>query len=282
MQDNYLIPLFLSGTILLVLFVFFIIAYLLVHKKKQNIFELEKSKMAFDHQNKILQARIDEQEETLNMMSKEIHDNIGQLLGFSILNVTAIEQLATDKEQARLVNNTLDLLGQIKAGVHHISHSLNTEFIKRRGLLTVLKEETERINYSQQMKCSIAVHGTLVIMKPESELLIYRIAQEALHNATKYAQASELTIDLTYEDTGFVMRVADNGVGFHKDTIYELKGIGFQNMLQRAQMLKAELEIVSSPGEGCSITLRINDPGDARMEYKQPQGQEKDIVANEV
>ena len=62
MSNQYVIPLFVAGTLLLTLFGFFLIAYLLVQKNKQNQYQLEKSQMIFDHQNNILRAKIEEQE----------------------------------------------------------------------------------------------------------------------------------------------------------------------------------------------------------------------------
>jgi len=127
MNDKYLIQIFISGTILLMLFVFFIVAYLLVQKQKQNAYHIEKSKMIFDHQNKLLITRFEEQERTMNLMSKEIHDNIGQLLGFTKMNLNVIGKYASDNRQIGLIDKTKDLLDQISNDVRNISHSLNSD-----------------------------------------------------------------------------------------------------------------------------------------------------------
>jgi two-component system NarL family sensor kinase len=258
MNDKYLIQVFISGTILLMLFVFFIVAYLLVQKQKQNAYHIEKNKMIFDHQNKLLTARFEEQEQTMNLMSKEIHDNIGQLLTFTQMNLSVIGKYASDQRQIGLIDRTKMLLDQIKNDVRNISHSLNSDFIKERGLVSVLEDELESIKFSQEIDCKINITGGKADFDPGKELLIYRIAQEAIHNITKHAKASKITIALSYDPDIFTMSIADDGVGFEKQRIYELNGIGFQNMLERTRLLSGSLDIESQPMHGCNITLRVD------------------------
>ena len=257
-NDNYLEIVFLSGTILLVLFAFFITFYLIIHKRKQNAYHLERNKMIFDHQNKLLTARIEEQERTMDQMSKEIHDNIGQLLNFTKMTMFAIAKYTTDNRQTALVDKAKGLLDQIIKDTQNLSHSLNSDYIKTHGLITVLQEEIDSINFSKEILCTIEVKGIHKTFDPDKELLMYRIAQEAIHNITKHAQAAELVITLTYHSDEFSMSIADNGIGFEKSKMYELNGIGFLNMLNRAKLLNGTLDIESQPMSGCVVTLRTN------------------------
>ena len=258
MNDKYLIPVFISGTILLMLFVFFIVAYLLVQKQKQNAYHIEKNKMIFDHQNKLLNARFEEQERTMNQMSREIHDNIGQLLSFTTMNMNAITKYASDRRQVVLIDKAKSLLDQITQDVRNISHSLNSDFIKVRGLVPVLEDELESIKFSQEIDCKIKITGTPEVFDPGKSLLMYRIAQEAIHNITKHADGSAICISLNYDPIVFTMSIKDNGKGFDKQKIYALTGIGFQNMLERTTLLNGSLDIESQPLKGCTITLRVN------------------------
>ncbi len=258
MNDKYLIPIFISGTILLMLFVFFIVAYLLVQKQKQNAYHIEKNKMIFDHQNKLMSARFDEQERTMNQMSREIHDNIGQLLTFTTMNMNAITKYATDSRQTVLIEKAKTLLDQITHDVRNISHSLSSDFIKVRGLIPVLEDELESIRFLQEIACTIEIKGERQVFDPGKSLLIYRIAQEAIHNITKHASATAIHIVLDYDPVLFTMSVTDNGKGFDKQEIYALNGIGFQNMLERTTLLNGSLDIESQPMHGCTIMLRVN------------------------
>ena len=213
----------------------------------------------------------------MNMMSKEIHDNIGQLMKLAEMNLHVIGKLAVEGRQAGLIDRTKELLEQISKDVRNISHSLNSDFIKIKGLEAVLDDELESIRFLQVIDCKIDVTGKRYPLDPEKALLIYRIAQEAIHNITKHAHASKILITLDYDSDIFSMSIADNGKGFEKQKIYELNGIGFQNMLERTRLLNGSLDIESQPSRGCTITLRVNI---ALLEMNQSAPEKEAIQAN--
>ncbi len=279
MNDKYLIPVFVSGTILLVLFVFFIIAYLLVQKHKQNAYALEKSRIAYDHRNNILKTRIDEQERTLHQISKELHDNIGMLLHFKSLNIDRIGMLATDEEQKKLIRNAQDILDHLLADVRSISHSLNSDYVKNLGIKDAVTKELEYVHAATGIVCTVNVEGNEVGYAPAKELLVYRIVQEALHNVMKHAKATKLDVVLSYELHSFEISMTDNGVGFDTIKVYEFNGIGFVNMLQRAKMLNGHLGVRSEPGKGSTITLQMDDKDAMNERYLEEEYLEDNATA---
>jgi len=258
-NDNYIIPLFIAGTLVLVLFAFFLIAYLIVQKNKQNAYHLEKHKLIFDYQNKILRTKLEEQERTMNQISKDIHDNVGQLLSLVQMNMYIIEENAPNEKQKLIVEKTNGLVEQAITDLRNISHSMNNNFVERLGLVDVIKKELEYIKLSKNINCNIEVQGDNKSLHPEKELMIYRIAQEATHNILKHAKASIINILLIFDPESFVMRISDNGVGFSKDKLYDMNGLGLLNMFQRAKFLGGNLDIQSEASEGSTITLTINN-----------------------
>jgi two-component system, NarL family, sensor kinase len=258
MNDKYIIPLFVAGSLLLTLFAFFLIAYLLVQKRKQNKYQLEKQKMIFDHQNNILRAKIEEHENTMDHLSKELHDNIKSVLGFAQMSMYKIEDMATSDEQATLIINTNKILGQAIDDLHNISHSLNSNFVKHIGLADTIAKELENIKASKNITYEIEINGAPIPLSPEKELHIYRIAQEAIQNCIKHAKATNLNFILDYEPDLFTMKIKDNGIGFEKNKIYEMKGLGFLNMFQRARYVHGKLEVQSVPLQGSAVILTLN------------------------
>jgi signal transduction histidine kinase len=93
---------------------------------------------------------------------------------------------------------------------------LHNYFIKVRGLRPVLEDELDSIQFLQEIDCKINVIGTKRDFAPGKELLIYRIAQEAIHNITKHAKATKISISLNYESDIFTMSIEDNGVAEFK------------------------------------------------------------------
>ena len=259
MNDQYIIPLFVAGSLLLTLFAFFLVAYLIVQKRKQNTYQLEKQRMIFDHQTNILRTKLEEQENTMDQISKELHDNVKSVLGFAQMSMYNIADLATNNEQAIQIDKTNKIIGEAIDDLHNISHSLNSNFIKNIGLAETITKDLESIQLSKNITCTIEVKGDAISLDPEKELHIYRIAQEAIQNCIKHAKATNINFTLNYEQDVFTMTITDNGMGFDKNKIHEMKGLGFLNMFQRARYVHGSLEVQSVPQEGSSITLTINE-----------------------
>jgi len=255
LTDKYILIVFICGTILFVLFVFFLIAYLLVQKNKQNAFHLEKQRMIYDHQNKLLYIKVEEQELVMEQISKEVHDNVGQILSFLKMDTAVIRKLANDEEQIALLDRHNDLLTQVISGLKNISHTLNGDYIKGQGLHEVLKKELDYLNATKQLQCTVDVVGAPIHLTPEKQLVVYRIAQEAIHNTVKHSKATTLAIDLNFGATELTMTITDNGTGFEKEKIFSFDGIGFMNMFNRAKHINGHLDIRSDLGQGCTITL---------------------------
>jgi signal transduction histidine kinase len=268
MRNSYIIPIFIAGTILFVVFVFFLIVYLIVQKNKQNKYLLEKNKLIFEHESKLLRTRIEEQESTLQNISKELHDNIGQTLGFAQMNMHMISKLATAPRQIELLKQANELLSNVHEDLRNLSHTLNSDYIKNIGLVEALQKEADYINAAQNIVCELEITGKYHDLPSEKALDVYRIAQEAIHNSLKHANASMITVRLIYEPDCFILSVADNGVGFNRDKIFELEGIGLLKIFQRARLLEGKINIQTSLGTGCTIILTI--PG-VRYESKEPE-----------
>jgi len=258
MNDQHLIPLFVAGSLLLTLFAFFLIAYLLVQKNKQNVYQLEKRQMIFDHQNNILRTKIEEQENTMDQISRELHDNIKSVLGFAQMSMYNIAQLATDEEQALMIDKTNKIIGDVIDDLHNISHSLNSNFVRHIGLAETITKELENIRLAKNIMYNIEVNGDPFSLSPEKEIHIFRIAQEAIQNCIKHANATILNFTIDYGPDSFMMKISDNGIGFDKNKLYEMKGLGFLNMFQRARYVQGLLEVQSVPLQGSTITLTLN------------------------
>ena len=258
MNDQYIIPLFVAGSLLLALFIFFLIAYLLVQKRKQNKYQLEKQKMIFDHQNNILRTKIEEQEHTMDQISKELHDNVQSVLGFAQMSMYRIADLATSDEQLLVIDKTNKIIGQVLDDVHKLSHSLNSNFVKNIGLVEIITNDLENIRAAKNITYNVEVKGELYPLSPEKELHIYRMAQEAIQNCIKHAKATNINFALGYEPDSFSIKITDNGIGFDKNKIYQMKGLGFLNMFQRARYVHGSLEVQSVPMKGSSVILTLN------------------------
>jgi two-component system NarL family sensor kinase len=248
---------YLSFSALLLVFAAFLIAYIIVNRQRQNHFELEKEKMDMVYRNGLLTATIQEQERVINRLSTELHDNMGQSLSFLKMSLSVLSRQLSDTADRSMIEHMQLMMERLINDVHYISHVLNSTYIKRQGLAELLQIELDRLAAGKEIITNLEIKGTITIGNSEKELLIYRIAQEAIHNIAKHAGATDVRIQLIMEDD-FSMRITDNGTGFDKGNMKQ-NGIGLQNMKDRTEMLSGKLNINSDKEKGTDVHLQVPD-----------------------
>jgi len=256
-KDEEVILILIAGTAMLMLLGVFIVSFLLLYQRKQNknLFEKEQLKSSF--QQELLKTRMEIQEDTLNNISRELHDNVTQVLSFVKLNLGVLSKSLDGSGQAKL-NDNRELIAQSISDLRNLSKSISFEHISSIGLVKTLEMEAERINRSDIIKISLQIEGEIYPLGEQRELVLFRIFQEALNNALKYAQASNFKISLYYKTQMFNLTVEDDGIGFEPELLKDKSGSGLRNITNRASLIGAEAVINSSTGSGCSIKLSLN------------------------
>jgi signal transduction histidine kinase len=150
------------------------------------------------------------------------------------------------------------LLAQVITDLRDLSKSLSFQQISQYGLVKAMQIEMERVNKSGLMKTEQSVSGEPYSLGEERELVLFRIFQESLNNALKYAHARNLTISLKYEEELFNLTIADDGVGFSAETANGKNGSGLKNIETRAALIGATATLQSAPGRGCTVTVNLN------------------------
>lgn len=250
--NQHFIVLFIAGSVLLATFAFFLIYMIVLQRNKQNTNVREKQRILLEHQEQLTT----EQERIMNEISKEVHDHVIHIASYIRMHLSMVTGMAKDKEMLGLLQRATELTDQVIYDGHNISHLLNTGYVKGKGLYRTMQQEMDHLGSVTSLKCSMDTFGPIRPMSPDKELVIFRIAQQAINNTLRHAQATALHIVLAQEGDKFKMSITDNGNGFDPVKVEE-SGIGFINMKQRAKFLNAQLMIASSPGDGCTIMLIV-------------------------
>ncbi|MDN3581934.1 sensor histidine kinase [Mucilaginibacter flavus] len=256
-KDEQVILIIVAGTALLLLLGFFMVGFLLLFQKKQNKNRLEKVELQAAFEQELLKTRIEIQEETLNYVSREMHDNITQVLSFVKLNLGLLGNKILEPEKTKL-NDSRELVAQTITDLRNLSKSLSFEHISALGLVKTLEMEAIRINKSGLINMDLLVDGEPYSLGEQRELVLFRIFQEALNNVLKYADAANIKIGLYYNTQMFNLTIQDDGVGFQPELLTDKSGSGLRNMTNRATLIGAEAVISSSPKQGCTIKLSLN------------------------
>jgi signal transduction histidine kinase len=256
-KDEEVILIIIAGTALLLLLGFFMVGFLLMFQKKQNKNAMEKAELKSSFKQELLKTRIEIQEETLNYVSREMHDNITQVLSFVKLNMGLLANKLTGEQKIKLTDSR-ELIAQTITDLRNLSKSLSFEHISSLGLVKTLELEAARINKSGLINMDLTVEGEMYTLGEQRELVLFRIFQEALNNVLKHADAANIKIGLYYNAQMFNLTIEDDGAGFQPELLTDKSGSGLRNMKNRAGLIGAEAVISSSLKKGCTIKLSLD------------------------
>ena len=243
--DSKMIPFAIAITLMTVIFIFGLIGVLILAKAKQN-----------KKRREYLLSVIEEKERTMYSISLEVHDNLTQMLSVARLNLHMLAD-EVGPEHVGAVQKVGEVLDKAIVDTHNISHSLNPDYLKNRGLLASLEDEVSWVNTSRSIRCSLVVEGAFNRMESQVELMLFRIAQEAIQNGLKHSEATEITVRLAYDDAAFKMTISDNGKGFDVDNDKLKQGVGVLGMRHRAKIAGGALDIFAEPGKGTRVEVRL-------------------------
>lgn len=204
------------------------------------------------------------QEEERKHISHELHDEISQILtGINVrLATLKLEATANNGSLKRKIVNTQRLVEKSVEAVHRFARELRPAMLDDLGLvpalLTYMKEFGKRtgirINFTSTTADKIEQLDSL------KRTVLYRVAQEALTNVAKHAQASRITLSIHIHDNAISMEIADNGISFDVTKALDLrrrKRLGIIGMRERVEMVSGTFAIESEPDHGTRIHVRI-------------------------
>lgn len=241
--------LILIGVVMLVLSVYY------YNNKKRHAIEKEHLKSTFRQE--LLKAQLEIQEQTMHNISQEIHDNIGQVLSFVKLNLATATALNNEEKNERITESK-DLVAQAISDLRDLSKSLSVDYFANKGFIGSIKNEVERINKSKLINVSFNIEGEPYNIDEQTGLVLFRILQECINNTLKHSGAQQLSICLKYAADLVTLTSLDDGVGFDPAEARSKNGSGLKNILNRANLIGAAVEINSREGSGSEIRISLN------------------------
>ncbi len=213
------------------------------------------------HARKVLEA----QEAERGWMSREVHDGAVQWVAHL---ERECEELATSapspetEERALAIRSELrDLAGFLRG----LAHRIHPPIIDRGGLAVALETLCHEVGEDAGFEVKWeGPPGEIIALKPEAAVALYRIAQEALQNVVRHAEADAATVKLQVSPTAVELVVRDTGKGFEGDTRARARGIGLLSMKERAVLAGGMVEVKSAPGKGTEVRAIV--PGSAGTE----------------
>jgi two-component system, NarL family, sensor histidine kinase UhpB len=193
------------------------------------------------------------QESERRRIARELHDEVGQALTAVVLQLDRLERgsTATDDGVAEARETVRASLEEVRG----IARRLRPEALDDLGLRSALAALTNELARRTGVQVERRIARELPALDVEEELVIYRIAQEALTNVVRHAGSRQAQLTLDIKDGRVELEIRDAGAGFEPMATSE--GAGLLGMRERALLIGAELEVHSAPGDGTSVRLRL-------------------------
>lgn len=194
-------------------------------------------------------------------IAQELHDQVGQELTAVLLGLARVEARVPDELRADVVEVQSAVRGSLEE-VRQIAIELRPEALDDLGLESALAVLCERLTERFGLRVRQHLDAQLPALSPDAELVVYRVAQEALTNVARHSGAKEAELTLAPEDGGLALTVTDDGSGLPAG---HTPGTGIRGMRERATLIGAALTIDGNPaGEGCRVRLTIPVAEDGR------------------
>ncbi len=257
-QTEYKIFIILATVIWLV-FINGIFIFVFQYRKRKVLYDKEKQMISAQHASELLNKQLEIQQQTMQDIGREIHDNVGQRLTLASIYAN---HLAYDNQYPGIRERVAEvgkIINESLAELRSLSKSLTNSDTDPIDLKELVQNECNRVNGLNTCLATCHFTNASFSISTLCKNFIVRIIQEFIQNSLKHSTCNNITLDLNYTDKGLTITAADDGVGFRIDdnTAGREKGIGLSNIKKRADLLGADLSITSEPNKGVTMTIFI-------------------------
>jgi two-component system, NarL family, sensor histidine kinase UhpB len=207
------------------------------------------------NQKQIAQITLQAQEKERTAISRELHDNVNQLLATAKIMIDT----ATANPDMRdiCLSKSKDSIMEAINELRNLAHDMMPPAFENNNFENILSDFAWKINLTGKIKLKFSLPPAekLQLMDNNRKLAFYRIIQEQVSNILKHAKAKNISIIIDTDASGFTLAIEDDGIGFNAQK--RARGIGLKNIENRCTLLGGTMNITTSPGEGCILMVKI-------------------------
>jgi signal transduction histidine kinase len=259
-DEKIIIPLATFGTILLLGFFVVLVSFVFLYQRKKYRHIQEVTQLQESFASEMLHSKAEIQEQTLQYVAAEIHDNFNPTLSVINLNLAGVIPMVEEPAKETIVDTKL-MVKQLMGEMRTLSKNLSTNEIGRIGFVATLEKYLQHLGKSGAYQVQFEKKGDIPRLSADKELILFRMCQEALNNIVKHAGAKNIYVRVAYLANAYTVQIKDDGKGFDLAAIEQnpdkQEGSGLRNLRNRAAIIGAELEIQSEPNKGTTITIHL-------------------------
>ena len=233
------------GTIGMLVLTIGLVVFIIMHQRRVQRFQQKLQQMEIEQQKMMLNASIKMQEEERQRLAADLHDDAGPLLATArlylnenLVNQDKVNQLQSIFQARQIIDDTIQL-------IRNISHDLMPPTLKNFGLESAINDLFQKISGSGTVNASQRFHDYKDRLKPEKELLVFRIIQELINNILKHSNSSFIHLTQNVHADKFYLRIHHDGRGIVQSDFEKLNksniGLGLKNIGSRIRLLQGEI-----------------------------------------
>jgi len=204
-----------------------------------------------------MRSMLQGQENERTRIARDLHDGLGNLLSSLKVNIGSLQINFDDQNSKQIYGTASRMIDEACTEVRKIAHEMMPQSLKKLGLRRALEDMVLKMDAIHGFRAEFQVQGTERIFDDTTNVMLFRIVQEAMNNIVKYAQATEVSVQITYSEHWFDLTIEDDGVGFDRNAAQNEKGMGLKSMAFRAEFIGGTLDLNSRPGVGTLVTINI-------------------------
>jgi len=260
--DTSITPVLFFGTIAMILLAVALILFIIFHQRRVMRYQQRIQKLEVKHQKMLLKAAIKLQEEERRRLAADLHDDAGPLLATAklylnenFMNLDKTAQLQSLFNAKQIIDDTIQL-------IRNISHSLMPPTLKNFGLGSAVNDFFQKISNSGTLNANSKFHDYKVRLKPERELILFRVIQELVNNILKHSEASFIHLTEHDAEDKIILRLHHDGNGLTQEEFLrytkEKSGLGLKNIQSRIRVLHGEIFYEKDTSQSLfKVTLEI-------------------------
>jgi two-component system NarL family sensor kinase len=236
-------------------------SYRLISRQKEIMHQQTVDELIQNSELRYLSAGLEGRETERESIARELHDHLGSTIVTLSWQYDAIlENTRQDSANYLPMLKLNDSLKQLYQDVRHLAHQLGSGVLERAGLVPVLEELCHNMEAGNRMEVSFSHFGMENRLGFTYEVNILRVIQELVSNVLKYANATQLIIQINLIDDVLNIMVEDNGIGFDQKAALQRSGAGLSNIEARLRGLNGTIQFENRPVGGTTVIINIPIP----------------------
>jgi len=229
--------------------------YYLARLERRSEMERRRLEETEDELRHLSQQLVKTQEQERKSLSRELHDEVGQLLTGLRMELGTLSANIEPRVFAERIDSIKSLAEDALRAVRNLALLLRPSMLDDLGLGPALQWQAKEFSRRLKIPVTVDIDGGLVDLQEPHRICLYRVVQEALTNITRHARASTVSIRLAHSTRSIEAVIRDDGQGFEQK--HRGKGLGLIGMEERVRTLHGTLKIKTAPGEGTELCATL-------------------------